>query len=87
MCLLDPGTLLFPHLGPVPGHRLAPSADAANALPQALVLTAIVIGFSLIAFFAALALKAQRIFGTTDGAEMEDAERMGSPFTAKGEER
>ena len=56
------------------------SASAANPLPQALVLTAIVIGFSLIAFFAALILKAQRAIGTVDTSRMDEAERMGSPF-------
>lgn len=53
---------------------------AANALPQALILTAIVIGFSLIVFFAALALRAQRIFGTVDLEKIDAAERAGSPF-------
>jgi multicomponent Na+:H+ antiporter subunit C len=44
---------------------LAPPADAANALPQALILTAIVIGFGLFAFALALTLAAARAFGST----------------------
>ncbi len=63
-------------------------ASAANPLPQALILTAIVIGFSLTAFLAALILKAQRAMGTVDSREIDDAERMGSPFESeKGERR
>lgn len=55
-------------------------ASAANALPQALILTAIVIGFSLIVFFAALSLKAQKVFRTVDLGAIDAAERVGSPF-------
>lgn len=57
-------------------------ADAANPLPQALVLTAIVIGFSLTAFFAALALQTYRSLRSVDMRDIEAAERLGSPFTA-----
>ena len=54
---------------------------AANPLPQALILTAIVIGFALVAFAAALALKAYRAIGTRRSpANMTDAEALGSPF-------
>ncbi len=55
------------------------AADAANALPQALVLTAIVIGFALTAFAAALALQAYRTLGTLDLREMRAAESLGAP--------
>ncbi|MBV6658133.1 MAG: NADH-quinone oxidoreductase subunit K [Devosiaceae bacterium] len=54
---------------------------AANPLPQALVLTAIVIGFALTAFGVALVYKAYRSLGTLDASAMHDAEDMGSPFT------
>lgn len=56
-------------------------AGSANPLPQALVLTAIVIGFSLVAFVAALALQTFRATGTLDNSELNDAENLGSPFT------
>src|SRR5690606_37708324 len=46
------------------GETLA--AHAANPLPQALILTAIVIGFGLTAFALMLALQAWRRFGTLD---------------------
>ena len=58
-------------------------ADAANPLPQALILTAIVIGFSLIAFTAALALQAFRSLGSLDAQDMDAAERLGNPFDEK----
>jgi multicomponent Na+:H+ antiporter subunit C len=53
---------------------------AANPLPQALVLTAIVIGFSLVAFLVALALKTYRRSGTLDHRQLGQAEALGSPF-------
>ena len=52
----------------------------ANPLPQALILTAIVISFGLVSFALALALRAWRTLGTVDVdamrlAESEDAGR------------
>lgn len=54
---------------------------AANPLPQALILTAIVIGFALVSFAAALAFKAFGAIGSLDTRQMTDAEDMGSPYT------
>ncbi|EEE47892.1 NADH-quinone oxidoreductase subunit K [Roseibium alexandrii] len=56
---------------------------AANPLPQALVLTAIVIGFALTAYAVALAVKGYKSLGTMDTSQMHDAEELGSPFAAK----
>ncbi|MBU4609053.1 NADH-quinone oxidoreductase subunit K [Achromobacter sp. GG226] len=53
---------------------------AANPLPQALVLTAIVIGFSLVAFVVALALKTYRRLNTLDQRALGEAEALGSPY-------
>lgn len=47
----------------------------ANSLPQALVLTAIVIGFGLVSFTLILALKAYQAIGTVDVDEMNLAEQ------------
>ena len=58
-------------------------SDAANPLPQALVLTAIVIGFSLVAFAAALALQTFRTSGTLDQRDLDSAEALGSPYDDK----
>lgn len=46
----------------------------ANPLPQALVLTAIVIGFGLVSFTLVLALRAWEALGTVDVDEMRLAE-------------
>jgi len=52
----------------------APVGVVANALPQALVLTAIVIGFGLFAFALALVFRAYRELGTLDADQMRAAE-------------
>lgn len=49
-------------------------ADAANALPQALILTAIVIGFGLLVFALTLAYRSFYALGTTEVDEMRVAE-------------
>jgi multicomponent Na+:H+ antiporter subunit C len=51
-----------------------PAGLVANALPQALVLTAIVIGFGLFAFALVLTLRAYWSLGTLDTDEMRVAE-------------
>jgi multicomponent Na+:H+ antiporter subunit C len=52
----------------------APAEGVANALPQALVLTAIVIGFGLFAFALTLVYRAYQNLGTLDSDEMRIAE-------------
>lgn len=51
-----------------------PAGEMANALPQALLLTAIVIGFGLFAFALALTLRAWRSFGHLEIDRMRLAE-------------
>ncbi len=63
----------------VPKGADALAVDAANALPQALVLTAIVIGFALTAFAVVLTLQTYRSLGTLDVRRMTDAEDLGAP--------
>ncbi len=65
----------------VPNGLSAPPELVANALPQALILTAIVIGFGLLAFALALMLRAYRTLGTLNSDEMRDAEPL--PQTGK----
>jgi multicomponent Na+:H+ antiporter subunit C len=48
--------------------------EAANALPQALVLTAIVIGFALVCFALVLVLQLVRRAGTDDALSLRSAE-------------
>ena len=50
------------------------AAGAANPLPQALILTAIVIGFGLTAFALMLTMVAHRELGTVSAEEMGEAE-------------
>jgi multicomponent Na+:H+ antiporter subunit C len=52
----------------------APEGPVANPLPQALVLTAIVIGFGIATFVLALARAAYRRVGTVDAEAMRVAE-------------
>jgi multicomponent Na+:H+ antiporter subunit C len=49
-------------------------AGAANPLPQALVLTAIVIGFGLAAFALVLVMRAHAAFGSARSEDMDAAE-------------
>jgi multicomponent Na+:H+ antiporter subunit C len=51
-----------------------PAVPVANALPQALILTAIVIGFSLLAFIFVLFYRAYQETGTVDTEFMRAAE-------------
>ena len=58
-------------------ERLGESADP---VPQALVLTAIVIGFALTVILAALALRAWRGAGTLRSDELQSARDLGNPL-------
>lgn len=51
------------------------AAAAANPLPQALILTAIVIGFGLAAFALVLVMRAHAEFGSASAEDMNEAER------------
>lgn len=50
----------------VPSGETMPPAGYADPLPQALVLTAIVIGFGIVVFSISLLLKAYRAVGSDD---------------------
>ncbi len=56
----------------------------ANPLPQALILTAIVISFSLFAFLLVLAYRAYQTLGTVDTDEMRYAEPEQSLTSLRG---
>ncbi|HEU4630035.1 MAG TPA: NADH-quinone oxidoreductase subunit K [Gemmatimonadaceae bacterium] len=66
-----------PPLIPDGAERLGESADP---LPQALVLTAIVIGFALTVILAALALRAYGGNGTLRSDEVHSARDLGDPL-------
>ncbi|WP_420414639.1 Na+/H+ antiporter subunit C [Roseibium sp.] len=58
----------------IPSHLYTPEVATANPLPQALVLTAIVISFSFFAFLLVLAFRAYQELGTDEVDEMRLAE-------------
>ena len=58
----------------IPDGLLQPAGTVANSLPQALILTAIVIGFALLAFIFILFLRAYQQLGTVDTEAMTDSE-------------
>lgn len=58
----------------IPAELDAPMGVFANPLPQALILTAIVIGFSLVAFALVLSYRAYTALGTVDVDSMRVAE-------------
>jgi multicomponent Na+:H+ antiporter subunit C len=60
---------------------------AADPLPQALILTAIVIGFALTVILASLALRAYRGHGTLTTDEIRSAEKLGDPRAQSGRDR
>jgi multicomponent Na+:H+ antiporter subunit C len=60
----------------VPAGETLLAAGAANPLPQALVLTAIVIGFALTCFSLVLVLAVKQDTGTADSAELRAAEPL-----------
>lgn len=66
-----PGSLIPPVM-PADAEQLA--AGFANPLPQALVLTAIVIGFALLCFALVLAARLSRDHGHADVAQQQAAE-------------
>lgn len=61
----------------IPDGAYAPVGEVANALPQALVLTAIVIGFGLFAFALTLVYRSYQSLGTLNSDEMRIAEPVG----------
>jgi multicomponent Na+:H+ antiporter subunit C len=65
---------------------LAPAGLVGNALPQALILTAIVIGFGLFAFALALSFRAYNALGTARMNDMRLAEPPHDDAPAAGEE-
>ncbi len=63
----------------VPAGALRPSELAANPLPQALILTAIVIGFALFTFLLVLGYRAYQELDADDTDNMRLAEPKNAP--------
>lgn len=68
----------------IPLGLSAPATMTANPLPQALVLTAIVIAFSIFAFLLVLAMRAYQELGTDDTDGMRIAEPVDLPRPPQG---
>jgi multicomponent Na+:H+ antiporter subunit C len=66
----------------VPEGAAAPVGEVANALPQALILTAIVIGFGLTVFALVLLLRVYERLGTVRGDQL--AARLAAPEPVPG---
>lgn len=58
----------------IPKDVKVPTEEMANALPQALILTAIVISFALLAFVFILFYRSYEVIGTVNPEEMRFAE-------------
>jgi len=63
----------------IPLDEMTPAADIANPLPQALILTAIVISFSFFTFLLVLAYRAYQELGSDAVDEMRLAEPAREP--------
>lgn len=68
----------------IPEGAEVPLEATANPLPQALILTAIVISFSFFAFLLVLAFRAYQELGTDDANEMRVAEPVGESAPPQG---
>lgn len=68
----------------IPPGRDTVDGPVANALPQALILTAIVISFSFFAFLLVLAYRAYQEIGTDDTDGMRVAEPRGETLPPMG---
>lgn len=68
----------------IPDALQVPAETIANPLPQALILTAIVISFSFLAFLLVLAFRAYQELGTDDTNEMRVAEPTGDARPPQG---
>jgi multicomponent Na+:H+ antiporter subunit C len=71
----------------VPPGADAPVPPYADPLPQALILTAIVIGFGVVAFTLVLAYRAYQVVGTDDLDQMRGTDRLPEPASPAGGDR
>jgi multicomponent Na+:H+ antiporter subunit C len=79
LLILTAGRLTHATSPIVPIGQSQPVAGAANPLPQALILTAIVIGFALFAYLAVLTFRAYQSLDADDSDHLRLAEPPGEP--------
>jgi len=70
----------------IPDGSSIPATAIANSLPQALILTAIVIGFALLVFVFILFFRAYDTLGTIDTDALNDAEGIDNSRMPQGEQ-
>lgn len=75
------GGLSVSHPPLIADGQAIPELPMANALPQALILTAIVIGFALLTFVFILFYRTYQTLGTVDTKSMRFAEPVGEEKT------
>jgi multicomponent Na+:H+ antiporter subunit C len=68
----------------IPFEEMTPPGDVANPLPQALILTAIVIAFALFIFILVLVFRAYQALGTDLTPDMQEAEPAVQPPPPQG---
>ncbi|MDQ0324565.1 multicomponent Na+:H+ antiporter subunit C [Rhodopseudomonas julia] len=68
----------------IPEDAMVPPIATANPLPQALILTAIVISFSFFAFLLVLVFRTYQGLGTDKTGKMHMAEEPGDPVPPRG---
>lgn len=68
----------------IPKEGLPEGTEVVDPIPQALILTAIVIGFGVLAFFIALAYRAYRSMGTDDLGHMNRTDRVDTTYSGNG---
>jgi Multisubunit Na+/H+ antiporter, MnhC subunit len=74
LAIFETGRLSFAAPPLIAAGETAPTGAVANALPQALILTAIVIGFGLLAFTLVLVYRIYGAFGTVEIDDIDAAE-------------
>lgn len=70
----------------IPDGSAVPATAVANSLPQALILTAIVIGFALLIFVFILFFRAYDTIGTINTDALNDSETLDNSRTPQGEQ-
>ena len=74
LLLFTGGRLTDPHPPLIPEGASTPLGPVANALPQALILTAIVIGFALLVFMFVLFYRSYETLGTIYTRQMAESD-------------
>lgn len=78
------GRLVRGHPPLIRPGEVEPAEPFANPLPQAMILTAIVISFGLVAFTLVLVYRAYQVTGTMSGDAMEEGKGRGKGGRGKG---